>query len=70
MGFLTVIYFDLNGVVKAKSTSNYETLDDAEIQYHTALASAMSKDEYSKAIAIVFDDNASIIFRRVWERTE
>lgn len=68
MGFLTTIYFGENGQVVGKSTNDYKTLDEAEIQYHVALASAMQKKEYIKAIAIVFDEESRIVFRRVWER--
>lgn len=68
MGFLTVIYFDNDRAVSGRSTTAYETMDQAEIQYHTALASAMSKEDYSKIIALVFDEEARIVFRRVWER--
>ena len=68
MGFLTMIYFGENGQVVGKSTNDYKTLDEAEIQYHVALASAMQKKEYIKAIALMFDDEGLIQFRRVWER--
>lgn len=68
MGFLTVVYFGKDGQVVGKSTSEFATLDLAEIQYHVALSSAMSKEDYSKVIAMVFDEESRIVFRRVWER--
>lgn len=66
MSFLTVVYLKADGTVD-KSTNAYDTLDLAEVQYHVALASAMQKD-YAKVIAMVFDLDGVVKFRRVWER--
>lgn len=65
MSFLTVVFLKADGTVD-KSTNAYDTLDMAEIQYHVALASAMTKD-YVKVIAMVFDMDGIVKFRRVWE---
>lgn len=67
MGFLTQFMFSGRELV-GRSSMAYETMDMAEIQYHQALASSMSKEEYTKVIAIVFDENGNVKFRRVWER--
>lgn len=66
MSFLTVVYLKADGTVD-RSTNAYDTLDSAEVQYHVALASAMQKD-YAKVIAMVFDLDGVVKFRRVWER--
>lgn len=70
MGFLTVIYIGLDGQVIGKGTTDFRNHLEAEIQWHIALSSAMSKEEYSKVIAIVFDEDGQLLFRRVWEREE
>lgn len=67
--FFTQILFDADGTVSARSTTDYESADAAEQAFHVAIASAMSKPEYSKIIAIVFDGEGVIKHRRVWERT-
>lgn len=68
MYFFTQILFDANGAVSAKGTTDYVTADAAEQAFHTAIASAISKPEYGKVIAIVFDADGVIKHRRVWER--
>lgn len=67
--FFTQILFDVEGNVAAKGTTDYPTADAAEQAFHTAVASAISKPEYAKIIAIVFDADGVIKHRRVWERT-
>ena len=51
-----------------KSTTIYETSNDAEIAYHTAIASAMNKTEYKGIIAMLINGKGEVIMRRVWER--
>lgn len=68
MYLFTQVLFDANGNKVASGTTDYQTIDSAEQAFHTAMASAISKDTYSKAIMFVFDSNGEIKFRRVWER--
>ena len=68
MYFFTQILFNANGDVVGKGTTDYSTQDAAEQAFHTAIASAISKAEHSKIIAIVFDADGVIKHRRVWER--
>lgn len=68
MSFFTQILFDGNGNVSGKGTTDYTTLDSAEQAFHTAIASAISKPEISKIIAMVFDADGVVKFRRVWVR--
>lgn len=68
MVLFTQVLFDSNGKKAASGTTDYESLDSAEQAFHTAMASAISKQEYSKAIMFVFDGNGEIKFRRMWKR--
>lgn len=65
--FMAIVYVKTDGTID-RSTNGYSTMDDAEIAYHVALASAMQKPEYAKVIAKVFDLDGVDKFRRVWER--
>lgn len=51
-----------------KSTTIYDSATEAEIAYHTAIASAMNKPEYGGIIAMLINANGEVIMRRVWER--
>lgn len=51
-----------------KSTTVYESATEAEIAYHTALASAMNKQGYIRIIAMLVNENGEVIMRRVWTR--
>lgn len=68
MAFFTQILFKTDGTVD-RSTSDYANIDLAEQAFHVAMASAISKAEYIKAIMFVFDDTGAIKFKRVWVRT-
>lgn len=68
MFFFVQVLFPEEGEV-AKGTTNYRTLDEAEQAFHTAIASAISKPEYHKAIGIVFGDDGIVRMHRVWERS-
>lgn len=65
--FFTQILFKANGGFD-KSTSDYPSLDLAEQAFHVAMASAIGKPDYNKAIMFVFDEDGMIKFNRVWER--
>lgn len=67
MFFFVQVLFQKDGEV-AKGTTNYSTMDEAEQAFHTAIASAISKPEYKKAIAMVFDDIGLVKLHRVWVR--
>lgn len=67
MSFFTQILFKQDGSVD-RSTSDYPSLDLAEQAFHVAMASAISKTEYNKAIMFVFDSEGTIKFKRVWVR--
>lgn len=51
-----------------KSTTIYDTMNAAEIAYHTALSSAMSKPDYKGIIAMLINAKGEVVMRRVWER--
>lgn len=51
-----------------KGTTIYNTMNEAEVQYHTAIASAMNKPEYSGIIAMLINGKGEVVMRRVWER--
>lgn len=65
--FMTVVYVKADGTID-RSTSGYNTMDEAEVAFHTALASAMQKADYTKIIAKVFDLDGVDKFRRIWAR--
>ena len=67
--FFTQILFDRYGDVTGKGTTDYPTADAAEQAFHTAVASAITKEDIHKIIAIVFDSEGVIKHRRIWERT-
>ena len=68
MRFFVQVLFDANGAEVGKGTTTYTSMDEAEKAFHTALASAIGKAEYSKAIAMIFDESGTVVMRRVWER--
>lgn len=51
-----------------RSTTIYSGMNEAEIAYHTAIASAMNKSEYTGLIAMLINDHGEVVMRRVWER--
>lgn len=51
-----------------KSTTIYESMNEAEIAYHVAIASAMQKTEYNAIIAMLINRNGEVVMRRVWNR--
>lgn len=51
-----------------KSTTIYDGMNEAEIAYHTAIASAMNKTEYKGIIAMLINGKGEVVMRRVWER--
>lgn len=65
--FMSTVYVKDDGTID-KSTNGYNTIVDAEIAFHVAIASAMQKDMYAKVIAKVFDMDGVDKFRRVWTR--
>lgn len=66
MYFLTQFKFKTDGTVE-KGTSNFTTLNECLIQFHVAISSAMQKADTQKFVAIVLDENATIIKREVYE---
>lgn len=68
MTFFTQILFDNTGNVLGKGTTDYPHINDAEQAFHTAIASAISRAEVGKIIAIVFDEDGVVKFRRVFTR--
>lgn len=68
MHFFTQILFDTNGNVSGKGTTDYSSADAAEQAFHTAIASAISKPETGKIVAMVFDAEGVLKHRRVWVR--
>lgn len=66
MTFFTQILFDKDGNVVGKGTTDYANIDMAEQAFHTAIASAIIRAEIHKIIAIIFDADGVVKFRRVW----
>lgn len=65
MYFLTQMKFKTDGTVE-KGTANYNTLDEATVQFHVAVASAMQKDDTQKFTAVILDSDSKLIKREVW----
>lgn len=65
--FVQVLFHEDGDVVKG--TTNYRTMDEAEQAFHTAIASAISKPEYHKAICIIFGESGIVLMHRVWTRS-
>lgn len=53
---------------ETKGTSAYETEDEATIQFHIALSSAMQKTDTLKIRCVILDDNFTVKKREIWER--
>lgn len=67
--FCTQIFLKTNGEF-GRSTSQFATLDAAEIAFHDAMSAIMRKEENVKAIVIVIDENGVIKFKRAWAREQ
>ncbi len=65
MYFLTQMKFKTDGTVE-KGTANYNTLDEAVVQFHVAVASAMQKEDTQKFTAVILDGDGKLIKREVW----
>lgn len=52
----------------ARSTTQHGTQDEAEMAFHSSMASIMGKAEYVKAVVIVIDEDGMIKFKRAWTR--
>ena len=51
-----------------KGTSNYEDFNEAVIQFHTAFASAMQKEDTKKFVGVILDDNGTVVKREVYNK--
>lgn len=65
MYFLVQMKFKKDATVD-KGTSSYETQDEAVVQFHIAIASAMQKPDTDKFTAVILDENGKIEKREVW----
>lgn len=65
MYFLTQMKFKQDGTVE-KGTANYETQDEAIVQFHVAVAAAMQKEDTKKFTAVILDENGKVLKREVW----
>lgn len=65
MYFLTQIKFKTDDTVD-KGTSAYTTKDEAVVQFHIAIASAMQKEETQKITAVILDEDGGLMKREVW----
>lgn len=65
MFFLTQMKFKTDGTVD-KGTSVYNTKDEAVVQFHIAIASAMQKDDTKKFTAVILDEDGTVMKREVW----
>lgn len=66
MFFLTQFKFKNDGTVD-KGTTNYAEKNEAIIQFHISISSAMSKADTSKFVALIIDENGTVIKREVYE---
>lgn len=65
--FVTLVYMKQDGTFD-RSTAMYDTFDEAELGFHQAFVTVIPKQEYKKAIVMMYDDDGSMKFKRVWER--
>lgn len=65
MYFLTQMKFMKDGIVE-KGTSNYAAQDEAVVQFHIAVASAMQKNDTRKFTAVILDEDGKLMKREVW----
>lgn len=65
MFFLTQMQFKQDGTVE-KGTANYTTQDEAVVQFHVAVASAMQKGDTKKFTAVILDEDGRVLKREVW----
>lgn len=65
MYFLTQMKFKKDGTVE-KGTANYETQNEAVVQFHIAVASAMQKEDTRKFTAVILDADGKLLKREVW----
>lgn len=56
MYFLVQIKINNDGTVD-KGTSSFDSMNEALIQFHTAMASAMTKAEVKKFTCVILNDN-------------
>lgn len=56
MYFLTQIKIKKDGTVE-KGTSDYATMNEAMVQFHIAMASAMQKDDVQKFTCVILNEN-------------
>lgn len=56
MYFLIQISIKKDGTV-SKGTSDFETFNDALVQFHVAMASAMTKDEIKKCTCVILNED-------------
>jgi len=70
MFFFTQVLIKTDGTMGGRSTSDYTSIDAAEQAFHNAMVSAISKQEYKKAIMFVYDEDGVIKFKRIWTRNE
>ena len=68
MRFFVQVLFDAAGAEVGKGTTTFGSMDAAEQAFHTAISSAIAKPEYTKLIAMIFDDTGTVVMRRVWVR--
>lgn len=65
MYLLTQIKIKTDSTIE-KGTANYETMDEAVVQFHVAVAAAMTKDDTQKFTAVILDDDGQLKKREVW----
>lgn len=56
MYFLTQIKIKKDGSIE-KGTSDYRTMNEAMIQFHIAMSSAMQKDDVQKFTCVILNEN-------------
>lgn len=66
MFFLVQIKIKNDGTVE-KGTSSYTNMKDALIQFHTAMSSAMTKDDVRKCTCVIMNENGLVHKNEVYE---
>lgn len=67
MYFLTQMKTKTDDTIE-KGTSNYPTYDEAVIQFHIAIPSAMQKEDTKKFVGVILDDNGTVVKREVYNK--
>lgn len=68
MNYLVVAQNFINGDPEARSLFAYDTLNEAQIAFHSNLASARSNENISSVLCMVLLKNGVVNKQEYWER--